>query len=198
MNGALGELVAGMIDAEVAVAEVDQDVVAAHVVARGREDAVEESDQRRRRARHLKPRGRLLQPAYGRSRAERAAALRRLGQSQLGQGIGEQGVAVVGILVSTGDRGHAETQHRRQRVDHQRRVRPVPNAALQRIGQAEPEFRLAQKKEVAVRRDQSPIKTGGNLLASNAWKIKREKGIFVHGSVALWFPGENDASTTNA
>ena len=88
---------------------------------RGRhgEAAAEDIDQRRRHARHLDARGRVLQPAHGRLRAQRAAALRRPADGQLEQRIGAQGVAVVGILVSAGDREHAEAQHRRQRVHHQ-------------------------------------------------------------------------------
>ena len=107
------------------------------------------------------------------------------------------GVAVVGILISTGDREHAEAQHRGQRVDYQCRVAPVPDAARQRLGQAEPAFDLAQKDHAAVRRDQPAIETGSHLLASDGWKIEREKGIFNHGGVALSLPGKKDASTTN-
>ena len=45
---------------------------------RGREGAAEEIDQRRRHARHLDARGRVLQAAHGGLGAERAPALRRL------------------------------------------------------------------------------------------------------------------------
>ena len=110
---------------------------------RGGEGAAEEIDQRRRHARHLDARGRVLQPAHGRLRAQGAAALRRPAHGQLEQRIGAQGVAVVGILVPAGDREHAEAQHRRQRVDHRRRIAPLPDAARQRLGQAEPALSLA-------------------------------------------------------
>ena len=65
---------------------------------RAREGVVEEIDPCRRYARHVKPRGRVLQTAHGRLRGQRAAALRRPADGQLEQGIGTQGVAVVGIL----------------------------------------------------------------------------------------------------
>ena len=164
---------------------------------RGVEAAAEEIDQRRRHARHLDARGRVLQPAHGRLRAQRAAALRRPADGQLEQGIGAQGVAVVGILIPAGDREHAETQHRRQRVDHRRRVAPVPDVARQRLGQAEPALSLAQQDQAAVRRDQAAHEIGGHLFASNGWKIEREQDIFCHGGVALVLSGKKDASITN-
>ena len=148
---------------------------------RGREGAAEEIDQRRRHARHLKPRGRVLQTAHGRLRAQGAAALRRPAHGQLEEGIGAQGVAVVGIFVATRDREHAEAQHRRECMHHQRRVPPLPDASRQRLGQAEPAFGPAQQDQPAVGRDQPALEIGGHLLASNGWKIEREKGIFGHG-----------------
>ena len=36
-----------------------------------------------------------------------------------------------------------KAQHRRQRVDHRRRIAPLPDAARQRLGQAEPALSLA-------------------------------------------------------
>ena len=96
-----------------------------------------------------------------------------------------------------GDREHAEAQHRRQRVDHRRRIAPVPDAARQRLGQAEPALRLAQQDHAAVGRDQPAIEIGGHLLASDGWKIERQQGIFGHGGVALSLAGKKDASTTN-
>ena len=148
---------------------------------RGGEAAAEEIDQRRRHARHLNARRRVLQPAHGRLRTQRAAAFWRPADGQLEQRIGAQGVAVVGILVSAGDREHAEAQHRRQRVHHQRRIAPLPDAARQRLGQAKPAFGPAQQDQPAVRRDQPAPEIGGHLLAFDGWKIEREQGIFGHG-----------------
>ena len=164
---------------------------------RGGEAAAEEIDQRRRHARHLDARGRVLQPAHGRLRAQRAAALRRPADGQLEQRIGTQGVAVVGILVSAGDREHAEAQHRRQRVHHQRRIAPFPDAARQRLGQAKPAFGPAQQDQPAVRRDQPAPEIGGHLLAFDGWKIERELAIFGHGgrgAFVAW--GEGRWTTT--
>ena len=87
----------------------------------------------------------------------------------------------VGDFVAAGDREHAEPEHRRQRVDHQRRGAPVPDAAGQRLGQPELAFRRAQQHQPAVGRDQTALEIGGHLLALYGWKIEREKGIFGHG-----------------
>ena len=43
----------------------------------------------------------------------------------------------------------------------------------------------------------APIETGGHLLASNGWKIERERVIVGHGGVALSLPRKKDASTMN-
>ena len=148
---------------------------------RAREGAAEGIDQGSRHARHLAARGRVLQTAHGGLGTEIAAALRRPAHGQFEEGIAAQGVAVVGILISAGDREHAEAKHRRQRVDHPLRVAPLPDAARQRLGQAEPALRRAQQHQPAVRRDRPALEIGGYLLAADGWKIEREKGIFGHG-----------------
>ena len=148
---------------------------------RDREGAAEDVDQGGRQARHLDAGRRVLKPAHGGLGTQRAPALRRPAGRQLDQGIVAQGVAVVGILVSAGDREHAEAEHRRQAMDHPFRVAPLPDAARQRLGQAEPAFRRAQQDQAAVRRNRTAREIGGHLLALNGWKIEREKGIFGHG-----------------
>ena len=75
---------------------------------RDREGAAEDVDQRGRQARHLDPRGRVLQPAHGGLRTEIPTALRCPADRQLKQRILPKRVAVVGIFVPTGDREHAE------------------------------------------------------------------------------------------
>ena len=99
---------------------------------RDREGAAEDADQGGRHAHHLAARRRVLQPAHGGLGTQVAAALRRSADGQLEQRVAAQVVAVVGILVSAGDREHAETQHRRQRVDRPVGVAPLPDAAGQR------------------------------------------------------------------
>ena len=148
---------------------------------RDREGAAEDVDQGGRHARHLTARRRVLQPAHGGLGTEIPAARRRPADGQFEQRIGAQRVAVVGDFVAAGDREHAEPEHRRERVDHQRRGAPLPDAARQRLSQAEPAFRRAQQDQPAVRRDQTAREIGGHLLALHGWKIEREKGIFGHG-----------------
>ena len=148
---------------------------------RGREGAAEQVDKRRRHARHLDAGRRLLKPAHGRLRTQVAPAHRRPADGELEQRIRAKRVAVVGVLVPTRDREHAEAKHRRQAVDHPFRVAPLPDAARQRLGQAVPAFRRAQQDQPAVRRDQTARKIRGHLLALYGWKIEREKGIFGHG-----------------
>ena len=101
------------------------------------------------------------------------------------------------ILVPAGDREHVEAQHRRQRVDHQRRVPPLPDAVRQSVGQAEPAFGPAQQDQPAVGRDQPALEIGGHFLASDGWQIEREQGIFGHGGVALSLLAKELALTTN-
>ena len=82
-------------------------------------------------------------------------------------------------------------------MDHQRRVPPVPDAARQRLGQAEPAFGPAQQDQPAVGRDQAAPEISGHLLAFDGWKIEREKGIFGHGGVALSLLAKEFALTAN-
>ena len=70
--------------------------------------AAEDVSQGRRHARYLNARGHVLQPAHSRLRAQRAAAFRRPADDQLEQGVGAQGVAVVGVLATADDREHAK------------------------------------------------------------------------------------------
>ena len=116
--------------------------------------------------------------------------------ASLNEGIAAQGVAVVGILISAGDREHAEAKHRRQRVDHPLRVAPLPDATRQRLGQAEPAFGPAQQDQPAVGRDQPALEIGGHFLASDGWQIERQKDIFGHGGVALSLLAKDLALTT--
>ena len=115
---------------------------------RGRagEGAAEEIDQRRRHARHLDARGRVLQPlmvgcehsARPLSGARPTASLNRGSvrrASQSSASFPGSGFAGPRTGCPAGDREHAEAQHRRQRVDHRRRVAPIPHAARQRLGQ---------------------------------------------------------------
>ena len=78
---------------------------------RGAEGAAEDIHQRRRHARHLGARGRVLQAAHGGLGAERAAALRRLPCGQLEHRVRAERVAVVGVLVTVGDGERAKAQH---------------------------------------------------------------------------------------
>ena len=139
----------------------------------------------------------VLQPAHGGLGTEIAAALRRPADRQLEQRIGAQGVAVVGVLVAAGDREHPETQHGRQRVDRPRRVAPLPDAAGQRLGQAEPPFGRAQQHQPAVRRDRTAREIGGHLLALYGWKIEREKAIIGHGGRGAFVASVEVRWTTN-
>ena len=85
------------------------------------------------------------------------------------------------ILVTAGDRQHAEAEHGRERVDHLRLIAPVADAACQGLGAAQAAFRLAQQDEAAVGRDQTAIEGGAHLLALDAWQIEGEKAIVGHG-----------------
>ena len=158
------------------------------VIAAGGEakDRQEDVDQRGRQASHLGARGRVLQPAHGRLRTQVAPTLRRPADRQLEQRIGAQIVAVVGILVAAGDREHAEPQHRRQRVDHPVGGAPLPDAAGQRLGQAEPAFRRAQQHQPAVRGDRPRRrKSAVTFLRCTAGRSNGRRVSSVMAGVAL-------------
>ena len=149
-----------------------------------------------RHARHLAARGRVLQTAHGGLGTEIAAALRRPAHGQFEEGIAAQGVAVVGILISAGDR-NMRKRNRRQRVDHPLRVAPLPDAARQRLGQAEPALRRAQQHQPAVRRDRPALEIGGYLLALTAGRSNGSRLSSVMVGVALSLLAKELALTTN-
>ena len=103
----------------------------------------------------------------------------------------------VGVLISTGEREHAEPKHRRQRVNRPFRIPPLPDATGQRVGQAEPPLRRAQQHQTAVRRDRPAGEIGGHLLALYGWKIEREKSIFGHGGRGALVASAEMRWTTN-
>ena len=149
---------------------------------RDREGAAEDVDQSGRHPRHLKPRGRVLQPAHGRLRTQRAAALRRLAHGQLEQGIGAQGVAVVRILVTARDREHAEGAASPAACGPPATGCATPGCSPASVS-ARPSRRSAPRNRTSPPsgRDQPAPEIGGHLLAFDGWKIEREKGIFGHG-----------------
>ena len=77
-------------------------------------------------------------------------------------------------------------KHRRQRVYRPRWIAPLSDAACQRLGRTQPAFCSVQQNENAVGRDRPAREIGGQLLATDGWKVKREKSIFGHNGVALW------------
>ena len=58
-------------------------------------------------------------------------------------------IAVIGVLVATGNGQHPKAQHPGESVGDQRRVALVPEAAGQKICQAEAAFRLAHHQHAA-------------------------------------------------
>ena len=66
-------------------------------------------------------------------------------------------------------------------MDHPRRIAPLPDAAGQHLGKAEPAFGRAQQDQAAVGKDQIALEIGGHLLALYGWTIEWEKAIFGHG-----------------
>ena len=118
-------------------------------------------------------------------RTQVAPARRRPADGELEQRIRAKRVGVVGVLVPTRDREHAEAEHCRQAVDHPLRVAPLPDAARQCLGQAEPALRRAQQDQPAVGRNRTARELGGHILALYGWKIEREKAIFGRNGVAL-------------
>ena len=160
----------------------------------------EDIDQGGRHARHLAARGRVLQTAHGGLGTEIAAAkpaARFHGQFE--EGIAAQGVAVVGILISAGDREHAEAKHRRQRRGPLRsRVdQPLPDTTRQRLGQAEPAFGIRATGPARRRtRSARPRNRRSPSCGLQAGRSNGMRSIFGHGGRgALVVSGEMRLAT---
>ena len=150
-------------------------------LGRGGETATEHLDQRRRHAGRRRARGRVLQAAHRRLRAQSPATFRHPAHRQFEQWIAAQAVAIVGVFVAAGDGEHAEAQHLGHRVVDAIRIAPVAQAPGQMLGQAETALGLAQQQQAAVGRQQSAVETRRHLLAADGWKIEGKKGIVGHG-----------------
>ncbi len=126
--------------------------------------------------------GAFSRQAHGRLRAQGAAALRRLAHGQLEEGIGAQGVAVVGIFVATRDRNMRKRSIAGSVCTTLAPGPATPGCSASVIGQAEPAFGPAQQDQPAVGRDQPALEIERSpSCVELARKIEREKDIFGHG-----------------
>lgn len=157
-----------------------------------REAGAEQVDQGGHHPRHRGARGSVLQPAHGRLRAQRPAALRRPAERQLEGRIVTQGVAVVGILVAGGNGEHPQSQHLGEGVLGALRIAPVPQARRQTIGDPQPAFDLAQQQDAAVRRQPATVERDDNPLARNRWQNEGESAILGHDGLWLSQSGAED------
>ena len=89
----------------------------------------------------------FLRPPHGRLGTQVATAVRCWVDRQLRQRIATQRGTVVRIFTSLPNGEHAETQHRRERMDHPLRVVPLPHTSREHLGQTEPAFHRTQQDQ---------------------------------------------------
>jgi hypothetical protein len=150
-----------------------------------REALAEQIHHHRRHPRRSHPRGHVLEPAHGRLRAQRRAALWQPARRQLEQRVIAQRITVIGILMAAGNGHHAEQQHLLNRVADPAGIAPVLHAGRQHARQAQPPVRLPQEQQAAIGGNRTAIEARGHLLAGNGWKIEGKKAIVAHGGCCL-------------
>ena len=100
-------------------------------------------------------------------------------------------------LIAAGDREHSGAQYRREGVDRLRRFAPVPHAACQPPGQAEPAFASRNSTSPPSEKSRPPSNSAVTFLRWAAGKPKGRMLSSVMAGAALSFSREKDAWTTN-
>ena len=88
---------------------------------------------------------------------------------------------IVGVLVAAGDGQNAGPQNVAEPVNDTHRIAPVGNDRRQLLANPKTAFGLGQNHHTAIRSDPPAVERGGDLLAANGWKRKRQKRIVGHG-----------------
>ena len=96
-----------------------------------------------------------------------------------------QGIQIVSVFVSTGNRQHPRPQNVRKAVRHPRRVPRIGDQGGEPIHDAKPPLGLSEQQNTGIRRDRTPIECAGDFLGANDWKRERNLGRIGHGGGAI-------------
>jgi hypothetical protein len=96
-----------------------------------------------------------------------------------------QGIQIVSVFVSTGNRQHPRPQNVRKAVRHPRRVPRIGDQGGEPIHDAKPPLGLSEQQNTGIRRDRTPIECAGDFLGANDWKRERNLGRIGHGGRAI-------------
>jgi hypothetical protein len=162
-----------------------------------REARAELVDERKAHARDSLQGWRVLEPADGRLRGERDAAVGRTADRDLHQGIVPQSAQIVAVLIAAGDGERPHAHEIDVGMDDPRRIAPVAHRFRDSLRHPEPPVGLAQEQEPAVRREPAAAKIDCELPAGNGWQIEGKEAIVRHGGCGFRRRGSQIASTTN-
>ena len=90
-------------------------------------------------------------------------------------------IEIVRVLIAAGDGENASAKDTAQRMGDQQGIARIGDDGGEFVRQSEPALGLPQQHHAGVRGDAPAVESGGDLLAANGWKRKREKAIFNHG-----------------
>ena len=108
----------------------------------------------------------------------------RIGQPPAGKlerWILAQMIEVVRVLIAAGDGENARAKDAVQRMGDQQWIARIGDNGGEFVRQSQPALGLPQQHHAGVRGNASAVECGGDLLAANGWKRKRQKAIFNHG-----------------
>jgi len=115
-------------------------------------------------------RWRVLQPRQRRLRTQVGARVGQPPASELEGRVDAQGVEIVGVLVTAGNRQDASAHHVGQRVRDARRIAPIGKATRQSFRDRQPLLGHRKQHHAAIRSQSPAIEGGGHRFAANGWK----------------------------
>ena len=138
-------------------------------------------EQRRRKPRRLGLARCILQPADGRLRGKRGAALRAASDRHFHQRIVAQPVEVVGIFMPAGDRGGARHHQLEHRVADAAGVAPIGHRRGQPPADTKLALGFAQQQQAGVGGLVAAGKIHCEFLAVDGWQVEGKQCIVGHG-----------------
>jgi len=128
----------------------------------------------------------VLPPAHRRLTGKPHSRTRQLAKRQAEARIIAQGIEVVGIFVTAGDRKYPCAQDIVQRMNHAGRIAWIGDAGGKLRANPHRTFCLCHQQNPAIRGQPTAIKGGCDFLASNRWESKSSRAIVAFGRCGLW------------
>ena len=132
-------------------------------------------------AHHLAQGGCVLPARNSRLRAEIITAVRQAPAGKLEPWVSAQMIEVVSVFVAASDGKDAGAQDVVDAVRHEQRIARIGDQSREPIRDPQLPLHRAEQHDAAIGCDASTIEGGGQLLATDGWKMERQGRINRHG-----------------